>query len=505
MRTIRYALLVTVLIPVSIAAAAVNTDDANGALWKVPFDAECRKSWSPVIAGNAVYVPSWHGLLHAFALETGELVWSFPEESGSTTKEPTIIRSTKGDLNSGLGTVLSGLTNPRPGQGVLGTPLIHEDELYVLAEDFKLYKFGATSRKLEWSFDAGGPIQDPALVQGETVHVVSGSRWGPQTLYALRSGDGSTRWTYEDGKPISRLTRNNNLLFFTTQRPPAEGEAVNKSTELTLRGFAADSGQEQWMSPTGMLRHDFKGPSASEDLIFFTTRRPNMVPAAEIVQNTADRKLRSRARRLMKQEGGEALLQVSSTVSIHALDASSGTRSWQLDLDAPLAGSSFSPPLPGKTIVVFATEVGVYAVDRISGKLRWRFDHRVSPGSLRLGPHGYLHVLQAGSRKNTIMALDLETGNVVWSAPFRENLWIRAVLGNVLYMSHGYDSRGLSALDSSNGQILWTIKTGKNEPCTGPIERDGRLIFGTGMEWTMGSEPVHGSLYSIDKETGGLD
>jgi outer membrane protein assembly factor BamB len=147
-------------------------------------------------------------------------------------------------------------------------------------------------------------------------------------------------------------------------------------------------------------------------------------------------------------------------------------------------------------VVIVATEAGVHAVDRVTGESRWRLDGDVAPHGMHLDERLYVRW------KETLSAVDLGKGQPLWSRPSRGNPWIQAVIGGVLYVTDGKGSRTLSAIDSSNGELLWTVDTGRNHVCAGPVEHDGRLVFGTGMDWRFGSAPVPGKLYSVDPKTG---
>jgi outer membrane protein assembly factor BamB len=501
--SIRFILITGVLLTVTASVAASELRNEVGVLWQVPFDAECRQDWQPVIVGSEVYVPSWHGMLHAFDITDGELVWSFPVEGEGATKDPEVLRSSGGD-SSGLGAVLAGLTKPKPAQGVVGSPRRHGDALYILGRNFTLYKFDPVTRDLKWSFDAKHPLVEPAVVRDQAVHFVAGSVLGPQTLYTVLSSDGSAKWSFEHEEPIDRLLLNGDTLLYTTQRTGSADRAQPAPTELTLRAAAADTGQELWSLPTGVQRHEFEGPVASGPMIYFTTQHPRTQSVAEIVRSTDDKKLRSRARRLMKREGPDSVLETSKTVSLHAVGAASGSEAWRIDRDAPLASFMISAPLVSESVVIFASEAGVYAVDPMSGKPRWSFDHEVAP-QLYLGEHLYVCVRQAGSGCNAVAALDLATGAIAWSGPSRDNLWIQAISKDAVYVSHGTGMHAISALSTRDGGDLWTFETGKNEPCTGPVEVGDGLIFGTGMDWTHGKGPVHGSLYRLLTDADGID
>ena len=145
---------------------------------------------------------------------------------------------------------------------------------------------------------------------------------------------------------------------------------------------------------------------------------------------------------------------------------------------------------------------GVYGFDTATGEERWRYEVPLLP---RPGPYhsypavgavgavitGGLVVVSASSR---MLALDAETGEVVWDHVFDPELsgvWVGpTVAGEGVYV--GTVTQRAHRLDLHSGEIVWSRLTdGSMQPTI--TVRDGRVYF-TNNGW--------GELWVLDEETG---
>ena len=84
------------------------------------------------------------------------------------------------------------------GGGVLSSPAVANDTVYVGSGDNSVYAIDASDGTTRWTLDTGGRVYSPPAVANGTVYVGSGDRW----VYAIDASDGTTQWTLNTGNPV---------------------------------------------------------------------------------------------------------------------------------------------------------------------------------------------------------------------------------------------------------------------------------------------------------------
>jgi len=158
-----------------------------------------------------------------------------------------------------------------------------------------------------------------------------------------------------------------------------------------------------------------------------------------------------------------------------------------------------SPTVAGDTVYVGSGDGRLYAIDRVTGEARWRFDAG-SPVDSSAAAAGALVVFQG--RDGTIAAVDRATGTARWQVRTGPDLpweWGHegwdyyisspAVVGDRVYVGAG-DGR-LYSLDLATGAEAWRFQTGGRIRSSPAVAGD--LVY-------VGS--ADGSLYAVDRMTG---
>ncbi len=102
------------------------------------------------------------------------------------------------------------------------------------------------------------------------------------------------------------------------------------------------------------------------------------------------------------------MLYVAASDDVYALDAVSGELRWRYEADAPLAPS----PQVSADLVIVATRTGrVYGLDAVSGEFRWDFEAGGRADSSPLISDGVAYL---GVHNGQVYALDALTGAVRW-------------------------------------------------------------------------------------------
>lgn len=216
---------------------------------------------SPVIVDGTLYVGSYDGRLYAISIETGDVLWQYqtgdridgsPAVANGTvffgsfdrniyaldaeTGEERWIYGTRGINRSSPavadGTIYIGafaraeeasayydVQWPARGSvyaidtesgdlrwrhetddGVMGTPAIREETVYVGSSDATLYAIDASTGEPRWRYETGGPIMSsPAYVDGR---IIFGNVAGE--VYALDAGNGDLLWSFDANRRSRR-------------------------------------------------------------------------------------------------------------------------------------------------------------------------------------------------------------------------------------------------------------------------------------------------------------
>jgi quinohemoprotein ethanol dehydrogenase len=179
---------------------------------------------------------------------------------------------------------------------------------------------------------------------------------------------------------------------------------------------------------------------------------------------------------------------------------------WSLETQSPAGGRVESTPLMHDGVIYgsLAWDV-IFAADARTGKLKWRWDPEIPRqhiselccGPVNRGVALYKGKVYAGLLDGTVIALDQETGKVVWRVKdtFNDDTTltaaVRIVKGKVIIGSSGAEQaiRGyFSAYDAETGKRLWRFFTVPGDPSK-PFEQPELAMAAktwNGQWWKMG-------------------
>lgn len=177
----------------------------------------------------------------------------------------------------------------------------------------------------------------------------------------------------------------------------------------------------------------------------------------------------------------------------YKVNALSGETVWTYPIRAEGLGE---PLVVGNRVFFLAGNNIVYCLDTDSGRSLWLYNRRdPSNISVRGGskPSADDKNLYVGFSDGSVVALNLNSGNVVWETLVNRNKRFHDVDseplldGDTLYVA-GFDY-ALTALDKSSGNIRWQLEQGGY---SSPLLQGSRLYLTT----------TNGKLLSIDKSSG---
>jgi outer membrane protein assembly factor BamB len=208
----------------------------------------------------------------------------------------------------------------------------------------------------------------------------------------------------------------------------------------------------------------------------------------------------------------------SADGGLYAVEAATGKLRWRFDAHGDV---NSSPAVSGETVYVLSLDGNLYAVDAATGKQRWSFatlgEHRFSAAgilgalpSAEMMPDPWDFFLSSpavvagavyfGSGDGHIYAVDAvtgvlrwsyKTGDVVHSAP--------AISSGVLYVG-SWDTY-FYALDAATGKLKWKFKTGEDAKTHVMTGIPGSAAVANGIVY-FGCRDAN--FYALDAATGAL-
>lgn len=274
-------------------------------------------------------------------------------------------------------------------------------------------------------------------LERETAYVAYG-----QHIYAINLANGQQRWRFP-------AERDNKVSFYAAPTLTEDGQLLAGGYDFQLYSLNPDTGQVNWVFDQA---HDrFVGSVLARDGRIFA---PN-----------ADQRL-------------------------YAL-SSSGQPLWEYATGRPLWAT---PIVNGGNVIQPSMDHHLYAIDPETGELVWNSDDLGGAivGQPALGDGE--DVLYVGTFAGEMLAVQVETGAILWRFPTEGWVWAGpALVDGTLYFG---DLDGmLYAVDAANGNELWRVEADGNAETSisdQPLVLDGTVYFST----------EGGILYAVDAATG---
>ena len=188
-------------------------------------------------------------------------------------------------------------------------------------------------------------------------------------------------------------------------------------------------------------------------------------------------------------EGDEA-----AKSAVAALDPSTRERLWTTPVSDVVIGS---PTIDAGTVFLGARDRSVYAIDALSGKIRWK---RITSGSVNTAPavaggRVFVTSLDQQTGRPRLAALDVSTGLSRWSySPSRPAPGaVSAVTVGGDQVFAGFNDQSVRAFSLSTGRLLWT------EPVRASFSPLSTLAFSEGSVYAVDDL---GGVYRFDASTG---
>lgn len=272
---------------------------------------------------------------------------------------------------------------------IRGTPLAHEDTVYIGSYDNNLYALNANDGEFIWKYPSeGGIVSKPVFWDG---NLIFGSE--DCLLHVISSRSGRMLWTYQTQAPI----RSSPTI--------AEGHIFVGSDDGNLHAVNLLHGRRAWKHEAGAPVRST--PLVFNDLIYYGCESGDFF----CVDFGGSNKWRFRAKRAITSSptiSDGMLFFCSLDSTLYALDAKSGFAIWRYRLGK---GSISSPCAVDKYVFTGAIDGLIYCLDAHSSKEVWRFEtgHQVT-GS----PIVHQDAIYCGSVDGYLYCLEYRTGRLRW-------------------------------------------------------------------------------------------
>jgi len=324
-----------------------------------------------------------------------------------------------------------------PGGTVSSAPIVGANGLVYLASwNSRVYALDVATGALKWTFSAPRMFNaSPAVGPDGTVY--AGAYDG--SVYALDGATGLKKWT------------------FATRSLVNEAPAVSASGDTlyvggydrTVYALAAKDGAVKWRTPVGAAA---SSPAVGKDGTVYVGadkvyalkpadgrqkwQFPTGYDAASPVTAGGDGTIYAQA----QDETGRS--------QICAVDTRTGRQTWAFPLSERMA----FPPLASEDRVYVGADQ-IYALRQSSGHLIWQYGQ----GSVRWStPTVDNGIVCAGNADSALVALDADTGIVLWTFATNDPLLSFPRFGphGVIYAACEGNSK-VYALDGRTGKTLW--------------------------------------------------
>ncbi len=220
-------------------------------------------------------------------------------------------------------------------------------------------------------------------------------------VYAVNLDNGTERWRFPS-------EADNTISFFTDPILTDDGQLLAGGYNNILYSLDPSTGSQKWTFENATGRY-IGSQLVTEDCVYAPT---------------ADK-------------------------SLYVLDHS-GTMKWTFETEREQWAK---PATDGTRLFLTSMDHRIYALDLMDGDLLWSVDlGGAMVGTPVLGEEGTLYI---GTFAEQMLALDDETGRVLWTFPTEDWVWSSAALeGDRIYF--GDLSGMLYALDRHSGRLIWS-------------------------------------------------
>jgi len=200
----------------------------------------------------------------------------------------------------------------------------------------------------------------------------------------------------------------------------------------------------------------------------------------------------------------EGMVYTASYDDLYALDETTGTELWSIDVNVGGYSISGGPTFADGKLYVGTEEGYLYCINATNGQQIWYWPTGALPGRIETSPvvaNGKVYFGTADysspSEKNYLVAINATTGEEVWRYTGADDKILSSPAVDGTWIIFGCDDNKVYALNDtgSSFQIKWTYTTGGRVRSTPCINGD-KVFFGT--------YSTDHSVFALNKTTGAV-
>lgn len=309
------------------------------------------------------------------------------------------------------------------GSAIRSSPVLCAGTLYIGASDGTLAALDAATGAPRWRFQAEGAIASTPAVDDQAVYVAS--RDG--LLRALDVRSGRERWRHRFG---AALGPDDYWDYFLSSPVLVDGTLYIGVGDGHVVALATADGRVKWRTDVGAR-----------------VRSTLAAQAGTLVFGTMDGHVRA-----LRARDGAALWSFATDGAAHAF-ADQGNDTTSVVASPTIVGSGADA-----LVAVGGRDGMLYALDLVSGRLRWRLTHDGSSWILATATDGRTLFVASGSAA-IVQAVDAATGTERWRAKTRSAVFASLALAGDTLLASDFTGT-LVALDAATGQRRWEFPLG---------------------------------------------
>ncbi len=330
---------------------------------------------------------------------------------------------------------------------------------------------------VRWAFKTNGPVRSTPAVGAR--HVYFGS--GDSCVYAIDALTGNEQWRFRTGGAVpSSPALANGAVYFTSRDECFY--AVDARTGKLISKFQTGATLPYAWGFDYLL----SSPLLVDHVAYFGSGDGHLY-ALDLRSNQLKWKFDTQSLVRSSPAMMDGVIYFGDMQGyLYALNAETGAEQWRFATE----GVKFNPaefgfdrcaivssPAISGDIIVFGGRDGfLYALERNTGKERWRFDHEIS--WVISSPAIFNGAAITGTSDGRfVQAVNLATGKEQWRFNATETVWSSpTVCDSLVYFGDG--GGNFFAVHARNGAEQWRFKT-RDRIFSSPVVAEGVVYFGS--------------------------
>ncbi len=283
--------------------------------------------------------------------------------------------------------------------GWLSQPVMNRDGkiLYIGSSDGCLYTLYASSGKLMWKFQSGGPVLAAPLILADKVVLPSADG----VMYALSNNEGELVWKFDAGAALLSTPVGRGGRLYVT------------SSDGMLSAIDSQNGSLQWQYKTG--KAIVSSPQSLGDLLFITSKDHKLY-ALSVLNGKLCWTFDAKGPLVSTPAVSvDAVYAGSLNGSFYALEASTGNLMWEYETAAPITSRGV---IVYTSIVFSSWDQRLYGCDKYDGHIVWKKPLKKPMLANLVSANGMVYVVTGSD----LWCFHAQSGELEWQLPLNKQV-----------------------------------------------------------------------------------